>query len=147
MIICHPPASRERIESWGIAMMKLTLLFFLVAALLPSSQAQDVAPFPNQVQISSKLAETLLIHKEEPACQKESDGVQVKATVVLAITIDRNGKVSHTHPLSGPKLLRPLASATARKYRYKPYLLSNTPVEVETVVSIFIDCFFHTGQA
>jgi hypothetical protein len=34
-----------------------------------------------------------------------------------------------------------------RKYRYKPYLLNKTPVEVETAVSIQIDCFFHTGQA
>jgi hypothetical protein len=27
------------------------------------------------------------------------------------------------------------------------YLLNKTPVDVETVVSIQIDCFFHTGQA
>jgi hypothetical protein len=63
------------------------------------------------------------------------------------ITIDKNGKVSHTKTLSGPKIIRPLASATVRKYRYKPYLLNKTPVEVETAVSIQIDCFFHTGQA
>jgi hypothetical protein len=44
-------------------------------------------------------------------------------------------------------VLRPLALATVRKYHYKPYLLNGTPVEVETVVSIPIDCFFHTGQA
>jgi len=34
-----------------------------------------------------------------------------------------------------------------RKYRYKPYLLNKTPVEFKTVVSIPIDCIFHTGQA
>jgi len=71
----------------------------------------------------------------------------VTGTVVIAITIDKNGEVSHTRTLSGPKMLRPLASATVRKYRYKPYLLNNTPVEVETVVSIQIECIFHSGQA
>ena len=106
-----------------------------------------MAPFPDKVQLSSEIANTHLIHKEEPACQKDSDGVRVSGTVVIAITIDKSGKVSHTRTLSGPKILRPLASGTVRKYRYKPYLINNTPVEVETVVSIPIDCYFHTGQA
>jgi protein TonB len=85
--------------------------------------------------------------KEEPACQKDSNGIKVTGTVVIAISIDKTGKVSHPRTLSGPKMLRPLALAAARKYRYKPYLLNNIPVEVETVVSIPIDCFFHNGQA
>ena len=130
-------------------MGNLTYSFFLSAVLL-STQAQPPAqnlPSSAQIQLSSKVAETLLIHKEEPACQKDSDGVRVTGTVVIAITIDKNGKVSHTRTLSGPKILQPLALATVRKYRYKPYLLNKTPVEVETVVSIPIDCFFHTGQA
>jgi protein TonB len=128
-------------------MRNSTLALFLAAVLLSSSSAQDVAPEPTQVRVSSKLADTLLIHKENPACQKDQDGVKVTGTVVIAIIIDKNGNVSHTHTLSGPKILRPLASATVRKYRYKPYLLNGKPVGVETVVSIPIDCFFHTGQA
>ena len=106
---------------------------------------QEQAPY--EVQLGSKFAETLLVHKEEPPCQKDSDGVRVTGTVVIAITIDKNGKVSHPHMVSGPKILRPLAAATVLKYRYKPYLLNGTPIEIETVVSISIDCFFHTGQA
>jgi protein TonB len=128
-------------------MGKLMFSFVLFAAFLSSSSAQDVAPFPRKVQISPKLAETLLIHKEEPACQKDSDGVRVTGTVVIAITVDKNGRVKSTHTLSGPKLLRPLALATVRKYRYKPYLLNETPVEFLTAVAVLIDCSFHNGQA
>jgi protein TonB len=127
-------------------MKKLIYTFFLTAALLSSLPAQE-RDDPDQVPLSSTVAETMLIHKEEPACQKNSDGVRVKGTVVIAITIDKNGRVSHPHTVSGPKMLRPLAAATVLKYRYKPYLLNGTPIEVETVVSIPIDCFFHTGQA
>lgn len=111
------------------------------------SVAQLVAPEPTRVQVSSKLANALLIHKEEPACQKDSDGVKIKGTVVIRITIDKNGEVSQTLTLSGPKLLQPLATATVCKYRYKPYLLNGHPVEVVTAVSMPIDYFFHTGQA
>lgn len=127
-------------------MTKLTCSFFLAAALLSSLPAQE-RDDPDQPQLGSKLAETMLIHKEEPACQKDSDGVKVTGTVVIAITIDKSGKVSHPHTVSGPKMLRPLATATVLKYRYKPYLLNGTPIQVGTVVSIPINCFFHTGQA
>ena len=127
-------------------MTKLISTFFLAAALplsLPAQKRDD----PDQFQVSSKVAETMLIHKEEPACQKDSGGVRVRATVVVAITIDKSGKVSHPHMVSGPKVLRSLATATVLKYRYRAYLLNGKPIEVETVVSIPIDCFFDTGQA
>jgi protein TonB len=120
---------------------------FIAAVLLSGAAAQVQVPFPHQVKISPGVAETRLIHKEEPACQKDSDGVRVTGTVVIAITIDKNGKVSHARTLSGPNLLRSLALASVRKYLYKPYLLNGTPVQVETSVSITMDCIFHTGQA
>lgn len=128
-------------------MRNVTHSLLLAAILLACSEAQDVAPIPRKVWIQPKLAETLLIHKEQPACQKDQAGVRVTGTVVVAITIDGDGKVIHAHALSGPKILRSTAIATVRKYRYKPYLLNRTPVEVDTVVSIPINCFFHSGQA
>ena len=109
----------------------------------PSAQQQ----VPYEIELGPKIAETLLIHKEEPACQKDQDGIRIGGTIVIAITIDKNGKVSHAQTLSGPKILRPLALATVRKYLYKPYLIKGIPVEVETTVSIPIDCFFHNGHA
>jgi hypothetical protein len=108
-------------------MGKLGCYFILAAVLLSRSPAQEVGSPPDHVQVVSKLAETLLIHKEEPASQKDSDGIRVMGTVVIAITIDKIGKVNHARTLSGPKLLRPLALTTVRKYRYKPYLLNRTP--------------------
>jgi len=127
-------------------MKKLACTSLLAAALLSSLQAQ--ARHDNdQFQLGSKVAESMLIHKEEPACQKRSGGLRARGTIVISITIDKNGKVRQPHTVSGTKLLRPIAVATVLKYRYKPYLLNGTPIEVETVVSIPIDCFFDTGQA
>ena len=147
--------SIERIVRQHFAMGNLTRSFFFSAVLLSTQAQLQAQNLPStaqkgssaQVQLGPKVAETLLIHKEAPACQKDSDGVKVMGTVVIAITIDKDGNVSHTRTLSGPKMLRPLALATVRKYRYKPYLLNKTPVEFKTVVSIPIDCIFHTGQA
>ena len=128
-------------------MRDLVYSFLLGVILLSCSAAQVIAPMPRKVQISSKLAETLLVHKEQPACQKDAGGTKISGTVVLVMTYDKDGKVIQAHVKSGPRLLQPLALATVRKYRFRPYLLNNTPVEVLTEVSIPIDCFFHTGQA
>ncbi len=128
--------------------MQYSMFSFLIAAvLLPCSAAQEVAPIPRKVHIPPDLAETLLVHKEQLVCQKDLDGVKIKGTLVIAVTIGKNGTVIHAHTISGPKILRPLALATVRKYVYKPYRLNNGPVDVSTEVSISIDCFFHTGQA
>ena len=137
------------------------LSFFLAATLLPTwaqpqiqnhpPTAQKVTPpktqFPNEIHLDPKVAEALLVHKEQPACRKDIDGIKIMATVVIAVTIDKNGKVSRTQILSGPKIMRPLALATVRKYLYKPYLVNSTPAEFQTEVSIHIDCVFSNGQA
>jgi hypothetical protein len=127
--------------------IQIVLLSFFASVLLPTSLAQVVAPMPTRVQVTSEIANSLLIHKEEPVCRKDSSGVKVTGTVVIAITIDKKGNVIHTHTLSGPKLLRPFALGAVRKYQYKPYLLNATPVEVVTRVSIQMQCRFNSGQA
>ena len=140
-------------------MGNLKILFLLAAVLLSSSAkgtTQNLPAIPpngiptngpDEVWISAMIAEARLLHKEEPACKQNSAGVKVTGTVLMAITIDKNGKVSDSLTLSGPKILQPLALATVRKYRYKPYLLNNTPVRVHTKVSISMDCVIPTGQA
>jgi periplasmic protein TonB len=119
----------------------------VVAVLAPLFVIPFAHSTAHEVHLDPKVAEGLLIHKEDPACRKDLDGIRVMGTVVMAITIDKNGMVDGPRALSGPKMLRPLALATVRKYRYKPYLLNNRPVAVETAVSIRMDCIIHTGQA
>ena len=126
---------------------QIVFRFFLSSVLLSTASAQAVAPTPIRVNVSAGVANTLLIHKEEPVCQKDSAGVKITGTVVIAITIDKSGEVIHTRTLSGPKLLRPAALAAVRKYAYKPYLINGTAVEVATKVSIQMNCTFHSGQA
>lgn len=118
-----------------------------IESVMHNISKQESPKEQNDVHLDPIAAAALLIHKEEPACQKSSDGVKVTGTVVIGITIDEYGKVSHAQALSGPVILRPLAIATARKYLYKPYLLNSAPIEFHTAVSIPIDCIFHSGHA
>jgi protein TonB len=56
--------------------------------------------------------------------------------VVLAATIDDEGKVMSVSVVSGPEKLRDAALTAVRQWTYKPYLLNGKPVFVQTVVSV-----------
>jgi TonB family protein len=85
------------------------------------------------VRVSAGVMAAQVLHKEDPiypADTKES------GAVVLAATIDREGKVDTLKVISGPEALRDPALTAVRQWTYKPYLLNGRPVFVQTTVTI-----------
>jgi len=56
--------------------------------------------------------------------------------VLLKVMISKDGDVTEVATISGRPDLAALASDAVRQWKYKPYLLSGQPVEVETTVGI-----------
>jgi protein TonB len=56
--------------------------------------------------------------------------------VVLQATISKTGSIENLHIVSGPAMLQQAAMQAVRSWRYRPYLLNNEPVEVETTVNV-----------
>jgi protein TonB len=56
--------------------------------------------------------------------------------VVLQATISKNGTIENLRVIGGPAMLQQAAMDAVRQWRYKPYLLNNEPVEVETTVNV-----------
>ena len=52
------------------------------------------------------------------------------------MNIDKEGNVYKTELISGHPLLAPAAIEAVQQWKYKPYLLNGTPVEVETQVQV-----------
>jgi len=61
---------------------------------------------------------------------------RVDGTVVLHATISKAGTIENVSVISGPPMLRQAAIDAVKMWRYKPYLLDNEPVEVETTVNV-----------
>ncbi len=76
----------------------------------------------------------LILQKADPVYPE--DAKNVSGTVVLAATIDGEGKVMDVSVVSGPEKLRDAALTAVRQWTYRPYLLNGKPVFVQTVVSI-----------
>ena len=94
-----------------------------------------VAP-PKKVNISAGVAVGLLIQKTVPTYPPIAKAARVSGTVVLQATISKQGTIENLHVVSGPAMLQQAAMDAVRTWRYRPYLLNNEPVEVDTTVNV-----------
>ena len=60
----------------------------------------------------------------------------VDSRVVLQAIILKNGAVGHLRVVSGDSSLRGAAADAVAKWRYRPYLVNDVPVEVSTTVTV-----------
>ena len=95
-----------------------------------------VPVMPQRVRISQGVTKGLLIHRVEPTYPPLARAARVQGEVVLSAVIDTNGQITNLQLVSGHPMLVPAALAAVREWRYKPYLLNGTPVEVETTITV-----------
>jgi len=80
--------------------------------------------------------ERLIIKKVQPDYPPDAIEQHIQGVVVLKVNIDKQGNVYKVELISGHPLLAPAAIAAVRQWKYKPYLLNGTPVEVETQAQV-----------
>jgi protein TonB len=56
--------------------------------------------------------------------------------VVIKAVISTEGKIEQAQIISGSPLLSNAAMDAIRQWRYRPYLLNDKPVEVETEITV-----------
>jgi protein TonB len=65
----------------------------------------------------------------------------INGTVVVQITISKQGQVTDIRTVSGPDEMRPATVQAVQAWRFKPYLVNGNPVEVTTTLG-----FLFKGQ-
>ena len=88
------------------------------------------------MNISAGVAASLLLQKTEAVYPPIAKAARVSGTVVLQATISKTGSVEDLQVISGPAMLQNAALEAVKNWQYKPYLLNNQPVEVETTVNV-----------
>jgi protein TonB len=103
-----------------------------------NGHAQSVvkAPPPAPVVISAGVATGRLIQSTPPSYPTIAKSARVGGTVELEATISTLGTIKDLHVVSGPQMLRQSAVDAVRNWRYKPYLLNNKPIEVQTTINV-----------
>jgi protein TonB len=84
----------------------------------------------------SHMNEGDLIHKVLPPYPPLARAAGVQGTVVLQAVISKQGIIENLRVLVGHPMLVPAAIGAVRQWRYRPYVLNNEPVEVETEITV-----------
>ncbi len=100
------------------------------------SAPQVKAAPPKKINISAGVEQGLLIQKTMPIYPPIAKAARVQGTVVLQATISKGGTIEDLHVVSGSAMLQEAALDAVRQWRYRPYLLNNEPVEVETTINV-----------
>jgi protein TonB len=78
----------------------------------------------------------MLLQKTQPIYPPIAKAARVSGTVVLQATITKTGTIEGLKVISGPPMLVQAALDAVKTWRYRPYLLNNDPVEVDTTVNV-----------
>ncbi len=84
----------------------------------------------------SRMMEGNLILRIQPDYPSLARQARVQGAVVLKAIISREGASEHLQVVSGPPLLVESAIRAVRQWRYRPYILDDEPLEVETQITV-----------
>jgi len=101
-----------------------------------NTQPKVQAAPPKKVNISAGVAVGMILQKVTPVYPPIAKAARVQGTVVLQATISKTGSIENLKVVSGPAMLQQAALDAVRQWRYRPYLLNNEPVEVDTTVNV-----------
>ena len=98
-----------------------------IGGILSSEPRLPGVASPTHIRVAQGVMRSFLITKVDPSYPPEAERQRVDGTVVLRVNIDKNGNVSKVEPVTGHPLLIPAAVDAVRQWKYKPYLLNQTP--------------------
>lgn len=93
-------------------------------------------PAPGTIRISQGVSQGLLIKKVQPVYPAIARQVHRQGSVQLLATIDKSGNTTKVQVLNGDPMLSRSAVDAVKQWKYRPYLLNGSPVEIETQITV-----------
>jgi protein TonB len=78
----------------------------------------------------------MVISKAQPVYPADAKAARIQGTVVISAIIGKDGSVQTMRLVSGHPMLAPAAMDAVKQWKYRPYILNGTPVEVETQMTV-----------
>ena len=91
---------------------------------------------PQRVRLSQGVTEGNRLTTVTPLYPDIAKRARIQGVVVLQAVISKQGVIENLRVVSGHPMLTQAALDAVRQWRYRPYLLSGEPVEVETQITV-----------
>ncbi|MGH9679002.1 MAG: energy transducer TonB, partial [Candidatus Acidiferrales bacterium] len=98
----------------------------------PETASAPLAP----VKVPANITEAAILSRTTPEYPARARAAHIQGDVVLRAIIDKEGKISEVHVLSGDELLAEAAVEAVKQWRYKPMFSDGQPAEVETTITV-----------
>jgi TonB family protein len=108
----------------------------------PTAQASSASPAsgpvpPLTVRVSPGVLQGFLVDHPAPVYPPEAKENHIQGKVVLALTIDKTGTTRDIRVVTSPdQALADSAVAAVSQWRYRPYQLNGSPVDVQSTVEV-----------
>jgi protein TonB len=99
-------------------------------------QTSAPAPVLRTMRVSQGVSQGLVIKKVSPEYPVQARQLRIEGAVQLEATISKEGKVSNVKVLGGHPILARAAAEAVKQWKYKPYLLNDQPVEIDTQITV-----------
>jgi protein TonB len=87
-------------------------------------------------RLSSGVTAGMLLAPIQPAYPAIAKAAGIQGSVVLEAVISKTGRIESLRAVSGPEMLRAAALTAVQRARYRPYLLSGEPTDVQTTITV-----------
>ena len=84
----------------------------------------------------SHMMEGNLVRRVQPDYPALARNARIQGQVLLSAVISKDGAIQNLQVLAGHPMLVRAAVDAVRQWRYRPYILNNEPVEVETRIAV-----------
>jgi protein TonB len=84
----------------------------------------------------SHIDEGMLLVRVEPQYPRNAILTRTQGEVIMAATISRDGRIEQLRVLRGSPFLSEAAMNAVRQWRYRPYILNEQAVAVETLITV-----------
>jgi protein TonB len=82
------------------------------------------------------MLEGNLIRRVQPIYPPLARSARIQGAVILAAVISKAGTIDDLRVVSGHPMLVRAAIDAVSQWRYRPYILNNEPIEVETQITV-----------
>jgi protein TonB len=108
----------------------------LISAANRTSTAPKAEEIPRRLVVSQGVSLGMLQSQIEPVYPMIARRARVQGRVTLRAVISAQGTIESLQVIDGHPMLVSAAMDAVKQWRYKPYMLSGQPVEVETTVFV-----------
>lgn len=108
----------------------------VIGGIIGSTAAPPKVAPPQKLRVSQGVLDGNKIRDVAPLYPNMAKVAHVQGDVVLRATISKTGTIENLTAISGHALLIPAAIDAVKQWRYRPWVLNNEAVEVDTIITV-----------